>query len=120
MGRVSLAKYGFVRTPKKDFTYNGERYCRSRAVFNGCEIDSAVCRYRGGDRVSCNFYIEKVNGKDMLEVDECTRDMWYELETASNLKKFDDIYEFLYTQKAVDEFMESLYALTATLSQIVK
>ena len=120
MGKVSLAKYGFVRVPKEDFTYDGERYRRSRVTFNNCEICSSVCRYRGGDRVSANFYIEKVNGKDMSEVDECTRDAWYDLETASNLKKFDDIYEFLYTQKAVDEFMENLYALTATLSQIVK
>lgn len=120
MGKVSLAKYGFVRVPKEDFTYYGERYRQSRATFNNCEICSSVCRYRGGDRVSVNFYIEKVNGKDMLEVDDHTRDAWYKLETASNLRKFDDIYEFLYTQKAVDEFMENLYALTATLSQIVK
>ena len=119
MGRVSLAKYGFVRTPKKDFTYEGERYYRSRAVFNGCEIDSAVCRYRGGDRVSCNFYIEKVNGKDMSEVDESTRDMWYERMNKSDLRRCDDICEVLYTQRAVDEFMENLYDLTATLSQIV-
>ena len=119
MGRVSLAKYGFVRTPNKDFTYEGERYYRSRAVFNDCEIDSAVCRYRGGDRVSCNFYIEKVNGKDMSEVDESTRDMWYELMNKSDLRRFDDICEVLYTQRAVDEFMENLYDLTATLSQIV-
>ena len=119
MGRVSLAKYGFVRTPKKDFTYEGERYYRSRAVFNGCEIDSAVCRYRGGDRVSCNFYIEKVNGKDMSEVDESTRDMWYELMNKSDIRRFDEICEVLYTQRAVDEFMENLYDLTATLSQIV-
>ena len=120
MGKVSLAKYGFVRVPKEDFTYNGERYRQSRVTFNNCEICSSVCRYRGGDCVSANFYIEKVNGKDMSEVDDHTRDAWYDLETASNLKKFDDIYEFLYTQKAVDEFMENLYALTATLSQIVK
>lgn len=120
MGKVSLAKYGFVRVPKEDFTYNGERYRQSRVVFNGCEICASICRYRGGDRISANFYIERVNSKSMLEVDDYTRDAWYELETASNLKKFDDIYEFLYTQKAVDEFMESLYALTATLSQIVK
>ena len=119
MGRVSLVKYGFVRTPKKDFTYNGERYHRSRAVFNNCEIDSAVCRYRGGDRVSCNFYIERVNGKSMSEVDECTRDMWYSLESKADLKRFDDTCEVLYTQRAVDELMENLYSLTATLSQIV-
>lgn len=120
MGKVSLAKYGFVRVPKEDFSYYGERYHQSRAIFNGCEICASVCRYRGGDRISGNFYIEKVNGKDMSEVDDCTRDAWYKLETTANLRKFDDIYEFLYTQKAVDEFMENLYALTATLSQIVK
>ena len=34
MSKVSLAKYGFVRVPKEDFTYNGERYRQSRAVFN--------------------------------------------------------------------------------------
>ena len=119
MGRVSLARYGFVRTPKKDFTYNGERYHRSRAVFNGCEIDSAVCRYRGGDRVSVNFYIEKVNGKSMLEVDECIKVMWYELESKADLKRFDDICEVLYTQRAVDELMENLYRLTTILSWIV-
>ena len=119
MGKVSLARYGFVRTPKKDFSYNGERYHWSRAVFNGCEIDSAVCRYRGGDRVSCNFYIGKVNGKSMLEVDEHTRNMWYELESKADLKRFDDTCEVLYTQRAVDEFMENLYELTIALSQAV-
>ena len=119
MGKVSLARYGFVRTPKKDFSYNGERYHWSRAVLNGCEIDSAVCRYRGGDRVSCNFYIGKVNGKSMLEVDEYTRNMWYELENKADLKRFDDICEVLYTQRAVDEFMENLYELTIALSQAV-
>lgn len=119
MSRVSLAKYGFVRTPRKDFTYNGERYYWSRAVFNGCEIDSAVCRYRGGDRVSCNFYIGKVNGKSMLEVNEYTRNMWYELESKADLKRFDDICEVFYTQRAVDEFMEKLYNVTAILSQLI-
>lgn len=120
MGKVSLAKYGFVRVPEEDFTYNGEKYRQSRAVFNSCEICASICRYRGGDRISGNFYIEKVNGKSMSEVDDCTRDVWYELETTANLRKFDDICEVLYTQKAVDEFMENLYVLTATLSQIVK
>ena len=119
MGRVSLAKYGFVRTPRKDFTYNGERYYRSRAVFNGCEIDSAVCHYRGGDRVSVNFYIEKVNGKSMSEVDDCSRNMWYSLMDKADLKRFDDTWEWLYTQRAVDKFMENLYNITATLSQII-
>ena len=120
MGRVSLAKYGFIRTPKKDFTYNGERYHRSRAVFNGCEIDSAVCRYRGGDRVSCNFYIEKVNGKSMLEVDECTKVIWYELESKADLKRFDDICEVFYTQRAVDDLMDDLDAITRFLSIAIK
>lgn len=74
MGRVSLAKYGFVRTPKKDFTYEGERYYQSKAVFNGCEIRSSMCYHRNG-YVARNFYIEKVNGKSMSEVDEHTRNM---------------------------------------------
>lgn len=120
MGKVSLARYGFVRTPRKDFTYNGERYYRSRAVFNGCEIDSAVCRYRGGDRVSCNFYIGKVNGKSMLEVDDCSRNMWDRLMDRADLRRFDDTCEVLYTQRAVDEFMENLYEVTIALSQAVK
>ena len=118
MGRVSLAKYGFVRTPKKDFTYNGERYYQSKAIFNNCEIRSSMCNHHNG-YVARNFYIEKVNGKSMLEVDECTRDMWYELESKADLRRFDDICEVLYTQRAVDELMENLYSLTATLSQIV-
>lgn len=120
MSRVSLAKYGFVRTPKKDFTYDGERYRQSQATFNNCEIRSSVCHYRGGDRVSVNFYIEKVNGKDMSEVDDLTNHAWWELIGMADLKRFDDAYEFLYTQKAVDEFMENLYSVTAALSQIVK
>ena len=119
MGKMSLARYGFVRTPKKDFTYNGERYYQSEAVFNGCEIRSSVCRYRGGDRVSCNFYIEKVNGKSMSEVDVGTRNMWYELENKADLKRFDDTCEVLYTQRAVDELMEKLYDITAILSQLI-
>ncbi len=119
MGNVSLARYGFVRIPKEDFTYNGEKYRQSEAVFNNCEIRSSVCRYRGGDRVSVNFYIEKVNGKDMSEVDDCSRNMWYELESKADLKKFDDTCEVLYTQRAVDELMENLYSLTSILSQLI-
>ncbi len=119
MGKVSLAKYGFVRTPKKDFTYNGERYYQSEAVFNGCEIHSSVCRYRGGDRVSVNFYIEKVNGKSMSEVDDCSRNMWYSLMDKADLKRFDDTCEVLYTQGSVDEFMEKLYDVTTILSQVI-
>ena len=56
----------------------------------------------------------------MLEVDECTKVMWYELESKADLKRFDDTCEVLYTQRAVDEFMESLYELTIALSQAVK
>ena len=119
MGKVSLARYGFVRTPKKDFTYNGERYYQSEATFNGCEIRSSMCRYRGGDRVSVNFYIEKVNGKSMSEVDDCSRNMWYSLMDKADLKRFDDACEVLYTQRAVDEFMENLYSLTSILSQMI-
>lgn len=120
MSKVSLAKYGFVRVPKEDFTYDGERYRQSRATFNNCEIRSSVCRYRGGDRVSANFYIEKVNGKDMSEVDDPTKHVWWTLMGMADLKRFDDAYEFLYTQKAVDEFMENLYEIAAALSQAVR
>ena len=118
MGRVSLAKYGFVRTPKKDFTYEGERYYQSKAIFNNCEIRSSMCNHHNG-YVARNFYIEKVNGKSMSDVDSSTRNMWYVLEDKADLKRFDETWECLYTQSAVDEFMENLYSLTATLSQIV-
>ena len=118
MGRVSLAKYGFVRTPKKDFTYNGERYYQSKAIFNNCEIRSSICNHHNG-YVARNFYIEKVNGKSMEDVDSSTRNMWYSLEYKADLKRFDNTWEWLYTQEAVDELMENLYAITATLSQIV-
>ena len=118
MGRVFLAKYGFVRTPEKDFTYNGERYYQSKAVFNNCEIRSSMCNHHNG-YVARNFYIEKVNSKSMLEVDECTRNVWYILESKADLKRFDETWKCLYTQEAMDEFMENLYSLTATLSQIV-
>ena len=119
MGRVFLAKYGFVRTPKKDFTYNGERYDQSKAVFNNCEIRSSMCNHHNG-YVARNFYIEKVNGKSMKDVDERTRNMWYSLESKADLKRFDETWKCLYTQEAMDEFMENLYSLTATLSQIVR
>lgn len=118
MGRVSLAKYGFVRTPKKDFTYEGERYYQSKAVFNNCEIRSSMCNHHNG-YVARNFYIEKVNGKSMSDVDSSTRNMWYALEDKADLKRFDETWECIYIQSAVDEFMENLYSLTATLSQIV-
>ena len=119
MGRVSLAKYGFVRTPKKDFTYEGERYYQSRAVFNNCEIRSSMCYHRNG-YVARNFYIEKVNGKSMIDVDSSTRNMWYSLEHKADLKRFDETWEFLYNQEAMDEFMENLYAITASLSLLVR
>ena len=118
MSRVSLARYGFVRTPKKDFTYNGERYYQSRAVFNGCEIRSSVCYHHNG-HISRNFYIEKVNNKSLSEVDNYARCMWYKLMDKADLKRFDDTWEWLYTQRAVDKFMENLYNITATLSQII-
>lgn len=118
MSRVSLARYGFVRTPKKDFMYNGERYYQSRAVFNGCEIRSSVCYHRNG-YISRNFYIEKVNNKSLSEVDNYARGMWYKLMDKADLKRFDSTWEWLYTQRAVDEFMENLYNITVTLSQIV-
>lgn len=118
MGRVSLAKYGFVRTPKKDFTYEGERYYQSKAIFNNCEIRSSMCYHRNG-YVARNFYIEKVNGKSILDVDEYTRGMWYTIMDKTDLKRFDETWECLYKQEAMDEFMENLYDLTATLSLIV-
>ena len=118
MGRVSLAKYGFVRTPKKDFTYEGERYYQSKAIFNNCEIRSSMCNHHNG-YVARNFYIEKVNGKSMSDVDSSTRNMWYSLESKADLKRFDETWECLYKQEAMDEFMENLYDLTATLSLIV-
>ena len=118
MGKVSLARYGFVRTPKKDFTYNGERYYQSRAAFNGCEIRSSICYHHNG-RISRNFYIEKVNGKSMSEVDDCSRSMWYNLMNKADLKRFDDAWEWVYTQRSVDEFMEKLYDITAALSRVV-
>lgn len=118
MGRVFLAKYGFVRTPEKDFTRNGERYYQSKVIFNNCEIRSSMCNHHNG-YVSRNFYIEKVNGKSMKDVDEHTRNMWYSLEYKADLKRFDETWKWLYTQEAMDEFMENLYSLTATLSQIV-
>ena len=59
MGRVSLAKYGFVRTPKKDFTYEGERYYQSKAIFNNCEIRSSMCNHRNG-YVARNFSSRKL------------------------------------------------------------
>ena len=55
----------------------------------------------------------------MEDVDSSTRNMWYSLEYKADLKRFDDTWEWLYTQEAVDELMENLYAITATLSQIV-
>ena len=118
MGKVSLARYGFVRTPKKDFTYNGERYYQSRAIFNGCEIRSSICYHHNG-HISRNFYIEKVNGKGMSEVDDCSRSMWYSFVNKADLKRFDDAWEWVYTQRAVDEFMENLYDITAALSRVV-
>ena len=118
MGRVSLAKYGFVRTPKKDFTYEGERYYQSKAIFNNCEIRSSICNHHNG-YVARNFYIEKVNGKSMSDVDSSTRNMWYALEDKADLKRFDETWEWLYTQEAMDEFMENLYAITASLSLLV-
>lgn len=120
MSNVSLAKYGFVRVPKEDFVYDGEKYRQSRATMNGCEIRSTICRYRGNDgHISRNFYIEKVNGKGVSEVDDPTRHVWETLAGMANLKKFDDTCEVLYTQKSVDEFMENLYDITAALSQVV-
>lgn len=119
MGRVFLAKYGFARTPKKDFTRNGERYYQSKAIFNNCEIRSSMCHHRSG-YVSRNFYIEKVNGKSLEDVDSPTRNMWYRLEYKADLKRFNETWEWLYTQEAMDELMENLYAITATLSQIVR
>ena len=118
MGRVSLAKYGFVRTPEKDFTYEGERYYQSKAVFNNCEIRSSMCNHHNG-YVARNFYIEKVNGKSMEDVDSSTRNLWYCLESKADLKRFDETWEFLYNQEAMDEFMENLYDITAILSLIV-
>ena len=119
MGRVFLAKYGFIRTPEKDFTRNGERHYQSKAIFNNCEIRSSMCHHRSG-YVSRNFYIEKVNGRSMEDVDSSTRNMWYRLEYKADLKRFVETWEFLYNQEAMDEFMENLYSLTATLSQIVR
>ena len=118
MGRVFLAKYGFVRTPEKDFTRNGERYYQSKAIFNNCEIRSSMCHHRSG-YVSRNF-IEKVNGKSTEDVDSSTRNMWYSLESKADLKRFDETWEFLYNQEAMDEFMENLYAITVSLSLLVR
>ena len=119
MGRVFLAKYGFVRTPEKDFTRNRERYYQSKAIFNNCEIRSSMCHHRSG-YVSRNFFIEKVNGKSMEDVDSSTRNMWYSLEHKADLRRFVETWEWLYTQEAMDEFMENLYAITASLSLLVR
>ena len=56
----------------------------------------------------------------MKDVDERTRNMWYSLESKADLKRFDETWKCFYTQEAMDEFMENLYSLTATLSQIVR
>ena len=56
----------------------------------------------------------------MSEVDDPTKHVWWTLMGMADLKRFDDAYEFLYTQKAVDEFMESLYEIAAALSQAVR
>ena len=78
-----------------------------------------MCNHHNG-YVARNFYIEKVNGNSMKDVDERTRNMWYSLESKADLKRFDETWKCLYTQEAMDEFMENLYSLTAALSQIVR
>ena len=55
----------------------------------------------------------------MIDVDSSTRNLWYSLESKADLKRFDETWECLYNQEAMDEFMENLYAITATLSVLV-
>ena len=43
MGKISLKKYGFVKSPEDNFSDDGNYFFVSWASFNNCDVRSTIC-----------------------------------------------------------------------------
>ena len=85
MGKISLKKYGFVKTPEDDFSDDGNYFFVSEATFNNCDVRSTICYNDCGQNlVFRDFRIERVNGIIKERLPENIRKLWRKLEKEAN------------------------------------
>ena len=121
MGKISLKKYGFVKTPEDDFSDDGNYFFVSEATFNNCDVRSTICYNDCGQNlVFRDFRIERVNGIIKEKLPENIRKLWRKLEKEANLGEFNGCSKSKYTKEAVEELMKRIEEVTSILSGIVE
>lgn len=121
MGKISLKKYGFVKSPEDNFSDDGNYFFVSWASFNNCDVRSTICYNDCGQNlVFRDFDIERVNGIIKSRLPENIRTLWRKLENEANLDEFNGCDKRRYTKEAVEELMKRIEEVTSILSGIVE
>ena len=121
MGKISLKKYGFVKSPEDNFSDDGNYFFVSWASFNNCDVRSTICYNDCGQNlVFRDFNIERVNGITKGRLPENIRKLWTKLENEANLGEFNGCDKRKYTKEAVEELMKRIEEVTSILSGIVE
>ena len=121
MGKISLKKYGFVKSPEDNFSDDGNYFFVSWASFNNCDVRSTICYNDCGQNlVFRDFDIERVNGIIKSRLPENIRTLWRKLENEANLGEFNGCDKRKYTKEAVEELMKRIEEVTSILSGIVE
>ena len=119
MDNEFLQRYGFRAINEENYITGDYLLVTSVVSLNNCSI-RAITMYDKGKIIREKFFIDEVNGKDIIDLSEEQRNIWNNLEAKAKLDRFNNPDgEKLRTEEAFDDLMDDLDAITRFLSVII-